>query len=93
MKAAVYGPLGLVLVLSALAAPGAGPGRVAQPCTPASSASTPAAGAAKSGTPAKPSSFAPRARPHDNVYGAPIQKPILKHRPKPKPHTPAASAP
>lgn len=83
MKAAVCGPLGLVLVLSAFA----------QLCMPVSSAGTPAAGAAKSGAPGKPSSFAPRPRPHNNVYGAPIQKPILKHRAKPKPHPPAAPTP
>jgi hypothetical protein len=34
---------------------------------------------------AKPSSFAPHAHSGSHVYGTPIEKPILKHRPKPKP--------
>ena len=38
----------------------------------------------------KPSSFAPRPVPKNRAYGAPIQAPILKSRPK-KP-TPTASA-
>ena len=52
-----------------------------------------AAHAARCATPASPgthgpvkaSSFAPHARSGSHVYGTPIQKPILKYRPKPKP--------
>jgi hypothetical protein len=33
----------------------------------------------------KATSFAPHATGHNHAYGAPIQQPILKHRPKPKP--------
>jgi hypothetical protein len=35
--------------------------------------------------PVKASSFAPRGTARNHTYGAPIQQPILKHRPKPKP--------
>jgi len=41
---------------------------------------------------AKPSSFAPRGHPGRRAYGAPIQRPILKHRSRRRsnPHPPAA---
>jgi hypothetical protein len=73
MKAAVWGVL--ALVLTTLAAPGL-PSHEAGRCAP------PAADAH-----AKPSSFAP-SHSSSHVYGSPIQKPILKSRPKPKPHQP-----
>ena len=38
----------------------------------------------------KPSSYAPRPVPKNRAYGAPIQSPIFKSRPK-KPDTPAFS--
>lgn len=39
--------------------------------------------------PVKASSFAPHSSAgHSHVYGAPIQNPILRHRPKPKPQQP-----
>ena len=50
-------------------------------CVTAADAATPT----DSKQPVKASSFAPHDNGHSHVYGAPIQKPILKHRPKPKP--------
>ena len=50
-------------------------------CVTAADAATPA----DSKRPVKASSFAPHDTSHNHVYGAPIQKPILKSRPKPKP--------
>ena len=50
-------------------------------CVTAAEAATPANG----GQPGKASSFAPHNTGHNHVYGAPIQKPILKYHPKPKP--------
>ena len=50
-------------------------------CVTAANAATPA----DRHRPVKVSSFAPHDTGHNHVYGAPIQKPILKYRPKPKP--------
>ena len=72
MKAAAWGVL--ALVLTTLAAPGL-PFHEAGRCAP------PGADAAH----AKPSSFAPRSHSRSHVYGSPIQQPILKSHPKPKP--------
>ena len=41
----------------------------------------------------KPSSFAPRAPSRSHAYGAPIQKPILKSRPKRKPQLTSSPLP
>jgi hypothetical protein len=41
---------------------------------------------AVAGAHANANSFAPQGQPGRKVYGEPIQKPILKSRPKPKPH-------
>jgi len=82
-----------VLVLTALTACGAGrlSGQVATPLAP---------GAARCDSPGatggdhprvKPSALAPRARPGAHVYGAPIQQPIFRSRPKPKSAPPGVS--
>ena len=52
--------------------------KCAQHVTPVSRAVT--------GAHAKASSFAQQGQPGRKVYGEPIQKPILKSRPKPQPH-------
>jgi hypothetical protein len=74
MKAAAWGVL--ALVLTTLAAPGL-PSHEAGRCAP------PAADAH-----AKASSFAPHSHSRSHLYGSPIQQPILKSHPKPKPHQP-----
>jgi hypothetical protein len=83
----------LVLVLIAPAVPGAGAGSGAQQYSRAASACAPATDPTKPARPTKPSSFAPRARPANNAYGAPIQKQILRSHPKPKPHLKTAPLP
>jgi hypothetical protein len=85
MKATVYRTLGLALVLIALVAPGARAPGVGQPEWQPASACAATTDSAKTRPRSKPSSFAPRPRAANNAYGTPIQKPILKHRPKPKP--------
>lgn len=73
------------LALAALLSPATRPAaaqacidKCAQHVTPVSRAVT--------GAHAKASSFAPQGHPGSKVYGEPIQKPILKSHPKPKPH-------
>ena len=81
MKAA-----GCVLVLGALAALGIGPARSGMAAPPA--LSVPRCGSPAWGTddhkPPKSSALAPRGHPGSHVYGAPIQQPIFRSRPKPK---------
>jgi hypothetical protein len=85
MKATVYRTLGLALVLIVLVAPGASAAGVGKLEFHAASACAAKTDSTKTPPRTKPSSFAPRARAPNNAYGAPIQKPILKHHPKPKP--------
>ena len=51
----------------------------------AAEAATRCATPSDSHRPVKPSSFAPHNDGHNHVYGAPIQKPILRYHPKAKP--------
>jgi hypothetical protein len=88
MRAAGYRTVVLALLPVALAAqlllaprPAAAQAcidKCAEHVTPVSSA--------VAGAHVKANSFAPQGHPGRKSYGEPIQKPILKSRPKPKPH-------
>ncbi len=77
MRAGLVGALGMMIFVL-LAAQGAGAARTGVPC-PTS------AGMQDASKPNKPSSFAPRPRPENNAYGAPIGDKILTKRVKKKP--------
>ena len=88
MTAAGYRRMGLALLSLALAAqlllvprPAAG-----QACIDKCAEHVTTVSSAVRGAHAKANSFAPQGHPGRKVYGEPIQKPILKSRPKPKPH-------
>jgi hypothetical protein len=76
-----------LLVLAALAV--AGSDAVPAPSPRAAPCGAPAAQPPG----AKPSSYVPRPRSGKRVYGAPIQQPIFKSRPKPRRHPAASAAP
>jgi hypothetical protein len=80
------------LALAALLLPAAHPA-VAQSCINGCAEHVTPVSSAVKGAHARASSFAPQSSPGRKAYGAPIQKPILKRRPKPKPHTASAPAP
>jgi hypothetical protein len=85
MRAGLVGALG-VTVFVLLAAQGGGAARThVRPC-PTS------AGMKDASKPNKPSSFAPRPRPRNNAYGAPIGDKILTKRVKKK-ASPGATTP
>ena len=71
------------LALAALLLPAAP--AVAQSCINGCAEHVTPTSRAVKGAHARASSFAPQSSPGRKAYGAPIQKPILKHRPKPKP--------
>jgi hypothetical protein len=73
------------LALAALLLPAARPA-AAQACIDKCAEHVTTVSSAVKGAHAKASSFAPQGQPGRKVYGEPIQKPILKSRPKPKPH-------
>jgi hypothetical protein len=73
------------LALAALLLPAARPA-AAQACIDKCAEHVTAVSSAVTGAHAKANSFAPQGHPGHKVYGAPIQNPILKSRPKPKPH-------
>jgi hypothetical protein len=77
MRAALVGTLGM-MVFVLLVAQGAGATRTGVPC-PTS------AGMQDASKPNKASSFAPRPRPENNAYGAPVGEKILTKRLKKKP--------
>jgi hypothetical protein len=87
MRLPAYGLL--VLSVLILAAATTSQPRAAAGCQPV---------APEAATPAKPSSFAPHPHSRKRVYGAPIQKPLVKshtrHRPHPakKPPPPRAAS-
>jgi hypothetical protein len=85
MRAGLVGALGM-MVFVMLAAQGVGAARTGLPC-PTS------AGMADASKPNKPSSFAPRPRPENNAYGAPIGDKILVKRMKKKPSGTAPVSP
>jgi hypothetical protein len=80
MRAAVSSVLALMLIV--LAAPGIASAVANCGTTGADAVHKP-----------KPSSFAPRAQSHSHAYGAPIQKPILRSRPKHKPQLTSSPLP
>ncbi len=84
MRAGLLGALGL-MVCVLLAAHGGGAARTGVPC-PTS------AGMQDASKPHKASSFAPRPRPENNSYGAPIGEKILTKRVKKKPSGTAPAA-
>jgi hypothetical protein len=73
------------LALAALLSPAPHPA-AAQACIDKCAQHVTAVSRAVTGAHVKASSFAPQGAPGRKAYGAPIQQPILKSRPKPKPH-------
>jgi hypothetical protein len=88
MTAAAYRSMVLALVPVALAAQlllAARPA-AAQACIDKCAEHVTPVSSAVKGAHAKASSYAPQGQPGRKVYGEPIEKPILKSHPKPKPH-------
>jgi hypothetical protein len=75
-----------VLTLAALSLFAAARPAAAQSCIDKCAEHVTAVSSAVNGAHARAISLAPQGQPGRKVYGEPIQKPILRSRPKPKPH-------
>ena len=80
------------LALAAFLLPGARPA-AAQACIDKCAEHVTPVSSAVRGAHVKANSFAPQGQPGRKVYGEPIQQPILKSHPKPKPHLKATPLP